>query len=200
MFVHPESRLMKQKPEHPKKQPLTTRRGKTRSVAASFESPSRKALKTLTTGEKIGFPAAFDEVLHLIEVARHRAFQAANTELIDLYWNVDGYVSTKIAEQKWGKGTVEELSAYIQKRQPGIRGFSASNIWRMRQFFETYKDRPILAPVVRELADRGKSQRTAAFSRDSPPRNLAGRERSAEDMRPVARRRPCPIQPLRLCG
>ena len=93
----------------------------------------------------------FDEVLHLIEAARHRAFQAVNVELIDLYWNVGGYVNRKIAEQKWGKGTVEELSAHIQKRQPGIRGFSPPNIWRMRQFHEAYREQPILSPLVREL-------------------------------------------------
>jgi predicted nuclease of restriction endonuclease-like (RecB) superfamily len=41
--------------------------------------------------------------------------------------------------------------AFVQKRQPGIRGFSPQNIWRMRQFFETYRDQPILSPLLREL-------------------------------------------------
>ena len=43
------------------------------------------------------------------------------------------------------------LSLCAQKRQPGIRGFSPQNIWRMRQFFETYRDQPILSPLLREL-------------------------------------------------
>jgi predicted nuclease of restriction endonuclease-like (RecB) superfamily len=107
--------------------------------------------KNRTSASTIAHAAAFDEVLHLIQAARHRAFQAANAELINLYWNVGAYVSTRIAAESWGKGTVNQLSAYIQQRQPGIRGFSASNIWRMRQFHDTYRDQPKLATMLREL-------------------------------------------------
>jgi hypothetical protein len=32
--------------------------------------------------------SAFAEVLNLIQAARHKAFQAVNTTLIDLYWHV----------------------------------------------------------------------------------------------------------------
>lgn len=108
----------------------------------------------------------FDEVVQLIEAARHRAFQAVNVELIDLYWNVRGYVSRKIAAAAWGRKTIETLSAFIQRRQPGIRGFSASNIWRMRQFFETYDGKSILAPLVREL---GWTQHLIVMSRCKLP-------------------------------
>src|SRR5262249_8026006 len=52
---------------------------------------------------------------------------------------------------RWGQRTVAALSEYIQRRHPGRSGFSASNLWRMRQFFETYRDAPKLAPLVREL-------------------------------------------------
>jgi predicted nuclease of restriction endonuclease-like (RecB) superfamily len=51
----------------------------------------------------------------------------------------------------WGKGTVGELALYIQRQQPGVRGFSAQNLWRMRQFFEAYRVEPKLSPLVREL-------------------------------------------------
>ena len=96
----------------------------------------------------------FSVVVRLIESARHRVYRAANTELIDLYWTVGEYVSQKISLDTWGKGTVELLAKYVQLRQPSLRGFSAQNIWRMRQFFETYCDSPILSPLVRELAER----------------------------------------------
>lgn len=122
---------------------------KTRNTVARKSAQVSPAPNSLTTGERIAHK--FDEVLHLIESARHRAFQAVNVELIDLYWNVGGYVSKKVATATWGRKTIETLATFIQKRQPGIRGFSASNIWRMRQFFETYEEVPILAPLVREL-------------------------------------------------
>ena len=42
----------------------------------------------------------------------------------------------------WGKSTVKALSEYILSKEPGIRGYSSQNIWRMKQFYETYKDKP----------------------------------------------------------
>jgi predicted nuclease of restriction endonuclease-like (RecB) superfamily len=99
----------------------------------------------------IPIQTAFDEVVSLIEQARKRAFQSANTHLIDLYWRVGEYVSFKIETDGWGQGTFKELSAHIQLRQPGIRGFSPQNIWRMRQFFETYRNESKLSTLLREL-------------------------------------------------
>jgi len=96
--------------------------------------------------------ADFDVVLGLIDAARTRALAAVNTTLIDLYWSIGDYISRKIDAENWGKGTVNALAEYIHHRQPGMGGFSASNLWRMRQFFETYRDEPKLAPLVRELS------------------------------------------------
>jgi predicted nuclease of restriction endonuclease-like (RecB) superfamily len=96
--------------------------------------------------------ADFDEVLALIDTARAQAVAAVNTALIDLYWKIGATISDRVAAAGWGKRTVEALAAYIQRRQPSVSGFSASNLWRMRQFFDTYRDRPKLAPAVRELS------------------------------------------------
>jgi len=90
-------------------------------------------------------------VLNLIESAKQRAYRAANTELIDLYWAIGQYVSQKINTEGWGKNTVQLLANYIQLHQPSLRGFSAQNIWRMRQFFEVYQHDIKLSPLVREL-------------------------------------------------
>ena len=96
--------------------------------------------------------ADFEEVVSFIESARTRALAAVNTVLIDLYWQIGEYISHKIAAEGWGKSTVGTLAEYIQQRQPGRTGFSASNLWRMRQFFETYRGARKLAPLVRELS------------------------------------------------
>jgi predicted nuclease of restriction endonuclease-like (RecB) superfamily len=96
--------------------------------------------------------ADFDEVLRLIDAARGRAVAAVNKELIDLYWNIGEHISRKIAAGSWGEGTVAALAEHIRRRQPGMRGFSARNLWRMRQFYETYRDQPILATLLRELS------------------------------------------------
>jgi len=110
---------------------------------------SLKATSRLTP---VPSPTDFDVILGLIDAARTRALAAVNTELIDLYWRIGEHISQRIAANGWGEGTVEALAEYIRKRQPNVRGFSASNLWRMKQFFETYRDLPKLAALLRELS------------------------------------------------
>jgi len=50
-----------------------------------------------------------------------------------------------------GKSVVQELADFIAKTEPNVRGFSAQNLWRMKQFYETYKDEPKLATLWREI-------------------------------------------------
>ena len=94
---------------------------------------------------------AFDEVVSLIHAARQRATQAVNTEVIDLYWHIGQYLHHKIEADGWAKGTVVQLAAYISQREPGKRGFSAQNLWRMRQFFEAYPAATKLSTLLRVL-------------------------------------------------
>jgi predicted nuclease of restriction endonuclease-like (RecB) superfamily len=96
--------------------------------------------------------ADFEVVLGLIDAARTRAYQAANTALIDLYWAIGEHISGRVASAGWGQGTVQALAEYIHKRQPNAQGFSARNLWRMMQFFETYRRQPKLAALLRELS------------------------------------------------
>jgi hypothetical protein len=83
--------------------------------------------------------ATFSEVVRLIVASRERALQEVNTELIDLYWQVGATISRKIKATEWGDGAVEQLAAYIAKMQPGLRVFTRANLFRMRQFYETYQ-------------------------------------------------------------
>jgi len=115
-------------------------------------TPKKKSKLPRATAATATSPADFDEVLRLIDAARGRAVAAVNRELIDLYWNIGEHISRKIAAGTWGEGTVDALAEHIRRRQPGMRGFSARNLWRMRQFYETYRDQPILATLVRELS------------------------------------------------
>lgn len=95
--------------------------------------------------------ASFEEVVGLIEAARQRAYQAVNTELITLYWRVGAYISCKIEAAEWGEKVVAQLAEYIDRRMPGTRGFSRPNLFRMKQFYEAYRNNPIVSPVVRQL-------------------------------------------------
>ena len=55
-------------------------------------------------------------------------------------------------EESWGKAVVERLAADLQAEFPGVGCFSASNLWRMKGFYETYASSEKLAPLVREIA------------------------------------------------
>jgi predicted nuclease of restriction endonuclease-like (RecB) superfamily len=95
--------------------------------------------------------SSFAEVVQLIQQSHQRAYQAVNSELIDLYWRVGEYISRKLQSAEWGDGVVTELARYIAQRQPGVRGFSRQNLFRMRQFFEAYRGAEIVSPLVRQL-------------------------------------------------
>jgi len=95
--------------------------------------------------------AAFSEVVQLIAAARERTFQAVNTALIDLYWKVGEHISRKIAAAEWGDGVVPGLADYIARTEPGMRGFTTSNLFRMKKFYETYRDETISAPLAHQL-------------------------------------------------
>ncbi len=94
----------------------------------------------------------FDEVIALIHGARQRAVQAVNTHLIELYWQVGGYISRKIEKAEWGDAVVSQLAEHLARTQPGLRGFTRSNLFRMRQFFEVYRNNEKVAPLVRQLS------------------------------------------------
>ena len=94
----------------------------------------------------------FTDIIHLIKQSRENAIRVVNTELINLYWNVGEYISKKIEQSEWGDSVVTELAKFIQINEPEIKGFSNKNIWRMKQFYESYKDFPKLSPLVREIS------------------------------------------------
>lgn len=95
---------------------------------------------------------AFADIVQLIASAKQRAVAAVNTTLIDLYWQVGEIISQKIATAEWGDGVVNQLAEHLAQTQPGLRGFTRSNLFRMRQFYETYQGDAKVAPLVRLLS------------------------------------------------
>ena len=92
----------------------------------------------------------FDDVLGMIHSAKQKAEYQVNSTIIDLYQSIGEYVSKQVDVNGWGKSTVKALSEYILSKEPGIRGYSSQNIWRMKQFYETYKDKPEISKLLRE--------------------------------------------------
>jgi len=93
----------------------------------------------------------FASIIKLIEASRAKVYAAVNTALIDLYWQVGKTLSRKIAAAEWGEGVVTQLAQHIAATYPGLRGFTRANLYRMRQFYETYHDNEIVSALLRQL-------------------------------------------------
>jgi predicted nuclease of restriction endonuclease-like (RecB) superfamily len=93
----------------------------------------------------------FAEITQLIAAARQRAVQAVNTTLIELYWQVGEIISRKIKQAEWGDGVVAQLAEHLAQTQPGLRGFTRRNLFRMRQFYEAYRDESIVSALLSQL-------------------------------------------------
>ncbi|TDG35827.1 DUF1016 domain-containing protein [Pedobacter changchengzhani] len=94
----------------------------------------------------------FTEIVSLIKKSRSSAIKAVNKELIDLYWNIGEYINKRISNSDWGQSVVKQLANYLQRTEPELKGFSDKNLWRMKQFFETYQDLPKLSTLLREIS------------------------------------------------
>jgi predicted nuclease of restriction endonuclease-like (RecB) superfamily len=117
-------------------------------------------------GNPMTLQPQFTEIISLIKQARYRAFKAVNTELINLYWEIGRYITDRTGKEGWGKGTVQQLAAYIAQTEPDIKGFSDKNLWRMKKFYETYHEDSKLSPLLRELS---WSHNMAIFSKCKLP-------------------------------
>ena len=106
-------------------------------------------------------------MLKRIQDVRQKVFRQINTTLIDLYWQLGQSISEKVEQEAWGKGVVSELAKFIAERDPELKGFSDKNLWRMKQFYETYKDNKKLSTLVRELP---WTHNTVIFSRCKSPK------------------------------
>jgi predicted nuclease of restriction endonuclease-like (RecB) superfamily len=105
----------------------------------------------MTSGIEMGYSQLLGDIKQRIHHAQYEALKAVNQELISLYWDIGRMIVERQQGATWGKSIVEQLAQDIQKEFPGIGGFSARNIWRMRTFYMTYKDNVKLPPLVAEI-------------------------------------------------
>jgi len=94
----------------------------------------------------------FTEVLALIQSAQQKVIATTNQELIKLYWSIGKYISDRLSTSEWGQKTIEQLATFIQAQEPGIKGFEKRNLYRMRQFYETYPDSEIVSALLTQLS------------------------------------------------
>jgi len=91
------------------------------------------------------------ELKERIQSARVAAARAVNRELILLYWDIGRAIVEKQKALGWGDSIVDQLARDLQAAFPYNQGFSARNVWRMRQFFLDHSGSEFLSQLVTEL-------------------------------------------------
>lgn len=70
--------------------------------------------------------------------AQIKATVKVNTEQLLFNWQLGRDLVTSKAEKQWGDGVVEQLSMDLQAAFPESKGFSTTNLWYMKQWYEFY--------------------------------------------------------------
>lgn len=71
--------------------------------------------------------------------------------LCPFYWQLGAYISKKIENAEWGASIVAELAETLSRKYPGLRGYTRPNLFRMRQFYEAYRDNRKVSALLRQL-------------------------------------------------
>lgn len=102
--------------------------------------------------EIVGYEPLVNDVKELIHKKQYHVLNIMNAETINLYWEIGEEIYRQQEINGWGKSIVKILSKELQKEFPGAKGYSAANLWRMRNFYLSYRNSEKLAPLVREIS------------------------------------------------
>ena len=92
-----------------------------------------------------------DSIVKRIKETRLRFIIQANTEMIELYWNIGYDILQRQKSEGWGAKVIDRLSADLKEEFPEMDGFSARNLGSMKRFASTLPDPSILQQPVAKL-------------------------------------------------
>ena len=93
----------------------------------------------VNTTEYAELPHAVQAIKGAILRSQQRALAAINQEQLALYYGIGRFVSMNTRNKNWGKGFIEAVSEQLRKELPGVRGFSAASLRKMRTFYEEWQ-------------------------------------------------------------
>ena len=98
------------------------------------------------------FKTFIKEIKQKIYSVKNKAIISANRFMIELYFDIGKEIVSRQEKFGWGKSVVEQMSRELKDEFGEKSGYSASNLWRMRNFYLAYKDNQNLAQLVREIS------------------------------------------------
>ena len=105
----------------------------------------------------IKYRNAVSTIKQAILQSQYRAAKLVTGEQLSLYFGIGGYVSANSREGTWGTGAIDRISEQLRRELPGLRGFSATSIKKMRTFYEfwcQYINRPPMAVDLQTTEDK----------------------------------------------
>ena len=94
----------------------------------------------------------FQKVVNIIESAKERAYRKVNEELITMYRDIGEYISKQSQNSSYGDAFVQKLADFFSENYPELKGFNSRGLYRMKQFYELYKDEEKVSPLVTQLS------------------------------------------------
>lgn len=91
-------------------------------------------------------------LIQVISQSRQSALKKVNEELINMYWRVGEYLSTESAKASFGDAYIDSIAEEIQDAFPGIKGFNRRGLYRMKKFYETYKDDEFVTTLLSQIS------------------------------------------------
>ncbi len=93
----------------------------------------------------------FEDIIRIIETAREQAYRKVNEELILMYQKVGKYISEKTKESFYGENLVDRMADFFKINYPDLKGFNRRGLYRMKQFYELYKDDEKVSTLLTQL-------------------------------------------------
>ena len=94
----------------------------------------------------------FDDIVKIVEGAKERAYRKVNEELILMYQEVGKYISEKSKEASYGSNFVDNVAEFFSENYPELKGFTRRGLYRMKQFYELYKDDEKVSTLLTQLS------------------------------------------------
>ena len=107
-----------------------------------------------------------NEIITAVEIiktailnSQYEAAKDVNRIQLGLYFGIGRFLASKKGKKTWGTGVLETISENLRKQLPGLRGFSATSLKKMRQFYENWSflDVPNSTVTTDELTEPSES-------------------------------------------
>lgn len=103
-----------------------------------MEKEGAKVVKIHDVNIDKDYMAWLNEIKARYRNAQIKAAVKVNAEQLLFNWRLGRDLVMWRAEEKWGSGIVEQVSLDLQASFPETKGFSTTNLWRMKQWYLFY--------------------------------------------------------------